>query len=678
MFDDYQIPAIALIAALLLAFSYLHARFQSVRTLLWIQALACAEIQSVLLWLVSHRTGTPHGFTPEVAIWVTVAAQSALMLSSALFLASLSPLSFRVGNVRILYAVPYAIPLVIYSILYYGPFSGSAGQHLSGSILWPYCFLACWGAAVALIWSLQRGAIPIWLTSLIVAIAGLICIPFFVHGNVYWPLLVVECSNMLMAALLVLFTFRRFSPGVVLATCGFIAWALPPFFLMEPADRMGFVGVVLARIAILGKVFVATGLILLVLEDEIEKNRTAQRRERRVRLELEAYARQALTARSLEEFDRDSTKLCEMIVEHSCFTGAAMVVRGGSEAYTIAGYAGMDGATAGALDALVQRLPSAIFSAGGEPLVRGSTSLNLDLTPWLIPGDDLERLQLTRVGAVPMLGPDNSDDGALLLTGPRAPLETLRADDLLPLEILAGRLQAARAQAMMLGKLIESERFAGVGQLATNVAHQLNNPLTVILGYSALLEESTPQGPDRRGAEAIAIEARRMKAILERLGRFSRLTTERFSSFSAADLISDIEQLHRTDFLRHSIEFRASIAPALPSIFGNPHQVRQALLHAVQYAIDSVIRIEPNQEKAVRVEASGEDGRVHIVVTHSGSGFAQPDRAFDSFSAGFTGNEATGVGLSLCAAIVREHRGHISAVNNEPSGAAILIDLPVS
>ena len=65
-------------------------------------------------------------------------------------------------------------------------------------------------------------------------------------------------------------------------------------------------------------------------------------------------------------------------------------------------------------------------------------------------------------------------------------MEVFHADDLLPLEILAGRLQAARAQALMLGKLIDSERFAGVGQLANNVAQQLNNPLTVILGYSAL------------------------------------------------------------------------------------------------------------------------------------------------------------------------------------------------
>jgi len=678
MLDDYQIPAIALIAALMLAFAYLHVRFRSLRTLLWFLALGCVEIQAVLLWIVTHNATAIGGDSSHAIIAIKIAAESALMLGSTLFLASLSPLSFTIGGVRILYAVPYLVPLIIYAVLY-----NAVSQNPSGPLLWVYIALACVAAGLAFVWSLQKGAIPIWVATSIVAFAVWITIPFFIRGNVYWPLLIVESGNMLMAALLVAYTYRRVSPGVILATAGFLAWALPPFFLMRPANSpvlSAMALIVLARIVILGKVVVAMGLILLVLEDEVQKNLTAQQRERRVRLELEAYARQALMARSLEEFDRDSSQLCAMIVEHSHFAGISMVVRIPSGAYALVGYAGIDGATAGALDTMVQRLPATCFEGGGQPLVAGSTSLDLDLTRWLTPGDDLESLRLTRVGAVPMLGPDNTAEGALLLTSPRVPIDTLRADDLLPLEILAGRLQAARAQALLLGKLIESERFAGVGQLATNVAQQLNNPLTVILGYSALLEEAVPQGPDRRGAEAISVEARRMKSILERLSRFSKLTAERFNSFSVSDLIGDIEQLLRTDFLRHSIEFRQIVAPHLPPIFGNTHQIRQALLHAIQFAIESVQRLSPNQEKSIRVEATAptsEHAGVRIMIIHSGQGFANPERAFDSPSSTFS-SETVGIGLSLCAAIVREHRGQISAVNLTPTGAALIIDLPIS
>jgi len=199
----------------------------------------------------------------------------------------------------------------------------------------------------------------------------------------------------------------------------------------------------------------------------------------------------------------------------------------------------------------------------------------------------------------------------------------------------------------------------------------------VILGYSALLEEAAA-GSERKGAEAIVVEARKMRAILERLSRFSKISAERFNSFSVMDLLADIEQLHRTDFLRHSIEFRLTSPMNLPNIFGNAHQIRQALLHATQFAIDSVIRISPNEEKSVRIEAGAEDGRVQILVGHSGPGFPFPERAFDSLSSGFTGTETTGIGLSLCAAIVREHRGNITAVNYEPNGSAVVIELPVS
>ena len=87
------------------------------------------------------------------------------------------------------------------------------------------------------------------------------------------------------------------------------------------------------------------------------------------------------------------------------------------------------------------------------------------------------------------------------------------------------------------------------------------------------------------------------------------------------------------------------------------------------------------RKKSLHIEArtsTTEEDRVQILISHSGPGFAHPERAFDSLSSGFAGTESTGIGLSLCAAIVREHRGNITAVNLEPTGAVIILDLPVS
>ena len=110
----------------------------------------------------------------------------------------------------------------------------------------------------------------------------------------------------------------------------------------------------------------------------------------------------------------------------------------------------------------------------------------------------------------------SATEGALLLAGMRQPqankTDPLRPDDLLPIEMLTARLQSVRGQTMMLEKLIDQKILPALGQLASNVSQQLNNPLTVILGYASLLEENANLDPqERRGVDAILAEARRMR-----------------------------------------------------------------------------------------------------------------------------------------------------------------------
>jgi signal transduction histidine kinase len=263
----------------------------------------------------------------------------------------------------------------------------------------------------------------------------------------------------------------------------------------------------------------------------------------------------------------------------------------------------------------------------------------------------------------------------------RAPSsDPLRADDLLPIEMLATRLQATRSQTMMFEKLTDSEKFAGMGQLATNVTHHLNNPLTVILGYASLLEETVPlDAHERKGVESILIEARRMRSTLESLTRISRMKSDQQAAVSVAEMLADMEQLHRSDFLQRSIEFRLSIAPALPRVLCSAQQLRQAVLHCLQYSITAVESQSPasapEEPKTIRLEATSEGHLVQILVAHSGPGFLNPERAFDPFVHGQASGETAGLGLSLCATILRDHNGRASAVNLEPRGAAIILEL---
>ena len=305
------------------------------------------------------------------------------------------------------------------------------------------------------------------------------------------------------------------------------------------------------------------------------KTNTAQERERRARRELEAYTNLNLSRRRVDDFDRQGDEVCQTVVDHSRFAQAALLLESLGR-YRLAGSAGLDTATAMALDELAARIPVANFLAPGSapPAVEQSQTLRLDLTPWLNPGDDLKRLRFTSALAVPMTG-RSTVEGALLLAGMRAVKgnppdfsdDPLRADDLLPIEMLTARLQASRSQTRMLEKLIDSEKFAGLGQLAGNVTQQLNNPLTVILGYASLLEETSTLDPhDRKGVESILTEARSMKSTLDSLSRVSRPQNDQLSAASVAELLADMEELHRPEFLHRSIDFHLSIAPALPRV----------------------------------------------------------------------------------------------------------------
>jgi signal transduction histidine kinase len=676
MFDSYHMPALVLTTLLLPAFGYLYLRFRDTRTLLWFLGFLFAIARMLLVyqlpwWDLSDVTMHP---------WVAAASQTSIQICSALFLGSLSPLRFRIGRLHILYVIPFTIPLVAYSILFQGVFHGVApGEPLF--LIFPA--LGGLAGAVGLFWALARGSMPTWLGGLLCIVVGGAGIwTCFATGG-RWPLTLVECANHFMTALLLIFVFRRFSPGVVLSVLGFSAWSLTALKFFHAIALNPVIHMNLDRCASMGKVVAAAGMIMLALEDELAINKAAQGREHRARRELEVYASLILSRRKLEDFDRQGGEICQSVVANSRFAQAALLLNTGGR-YKLAGSAGLDGATATALNALAGRIPVAGFLAPGSapPAVEQSQTVNLDLGPWLKPGDDLTRLRFTSARAVPIVG-RSSTEGALLLAGMRNPRELLRADDLLPVEMLTARLQAVRSQTIMLEKLIDSEKFAGLGQLANNVTHQLNNPLTVILGYASLLDESSSlTAQERKGVDAILTEARRMRTTLESLSRISRAQSDHQTSVSVSELLADMEELHRSEFLRRSIDFRLSIAPGLPRVLCNPQHLRQAVLHCLQFAIEAADRPEPGgqgasepETKFVRLEATAEAGMVQILVAHSGAGFLYPERAFDPFVPAQASGEIAGLGLGLCASILREHNGRASAVNLEPRGAAILLEL---
>ena len=672
--DYYHVPALILTALLLPAFGFLFYRSRDTRTLLWFLGFLFALISMCADSFSSH-------FYP----WVVAASRPFMQLSTALFLGSLSPLRFRAGRFNTLFVIPYTAPLVCASVLWYSVYRGA---QVSGPRFFVFPVLLGMSFSVGMIWGNTRGNVPRWLG---VTFSGVLGIGAIFVCNQQGPaaaLNFAECVNLLMTVVLLIFVSGRFSPGVFLSVLGFSAWSLSFFRMLPEVGYHASLDLSLGRVTAMGTVVAALGMIVLALEDELDINQAAGERERRARLQLEAYAGLMLARRRVEDFDRQAQDICEIVVRLSRFGQAALLLENGGT-YRLAGCAGVDAALGKWLDGVARRIPvEGFLTPDSAPAAAKNTMTRLlDLTPWLVSGEPVEQAQFTSALAVPMWGRSRAE-GALLLREfkPASKHHSARgnsdliADDLLPIEMLATRMQATRSQTMLFEKLIDAEKYASVGQLAGNVTQQLNDPLTVILGYGTLLEQSPAlHDQDRKAVAAIVAEARRIRSTLESLSRVSREHADLPSAISVAELLADIEQLYRGDFLQRSIEFHVSVDPGLPRVMCGAQQLRQAIVHCLQYAMGAVERdnseTSKDQPKTIGLLAASEGGVVKISVSHSGPGFLYQERAFDPFVPAQAGSETAGLGLSLCATILSDQNGRASAVNLEPRGAAIILEL---
>lgn len=671
MHDSFQIPTLILTTLFVPAFGHLYARSRDTRTLLWFLAFCLTVVRMFIVYPLGNFD-VSNGAHP----WLAAAAQSCALLASGLFLGSLSPLKFRVGKSEVLYVIPYILPMIVYAVLAYGVYNLVPPQ---GALFAIFPALGAVSIIVGLLWDREKGSLPPWLGTTACVLFGGFAMWYCFRQGLHWPLVLAESGNHIITALLVVFVFRRISPGVILSALGFFAWSLPVLLIVHSLSDDPVIHANLLHCIVLAKLISAMGLILVALETELVINKAAGERERRARCEMEAYTNLELSRRRIEDFDRQGPEICRTIVTNSRFSQAALILLQPNGLYHVVGSAGMDAAIARALDLWASRISMQGFLQLGSapPAVGNSQTMQLNLSPWLTPGDDLVRLRFTEALGVALTG-RSATEGLLLLSGmrERVPPEPLRTEDLLPIEMLASRIQAVRSQTAMLDKLIDSEKFAGIGQLAGNVTQQLNNPLTVILGYASLLEDAVHlEGNERRAVNAILSEARHMRTTLESLSRIAQSHGQR-AAISLPELLADLEHLHRSEFLQRSIEFRLNVAPTLPRVLCHAQQLRQAILHCLQFAMDAVQNVSSAGDRTVRLEATADGSRVQILVAHTGPGFHHPERAFDPYlPAQAGGTETAGLGLSLCATILRDNNGNASAVNLEPQGAAIVLEL---
>jgi PAS domain S-box-containing protein len=225
-------------------------------------------------------------------------------------------------------------------------------------------------------------------------------------------------------------------------------------------------------------------------------------------------------------------------------------------------------------------------------------------------------------------------------------------------------------------QLIQSEKLAAVGQMIAGVAHELNNPLTAILGVTELLREGATDDTARRQVDLAHRQARRASTIVQNLLAFSRPPAPRKTNISPADLIQRTLQLHEYSLRQNGITVDFAPNPAAPRAIGDANQLMQVFLNLITNAEQAIREVRDHGTLRVRVEADGDRVRIHFQDDGPGIRPEILPNLFDPFFTTKRPGRGTGLGLSICMAIVREHGGEIHADSPPEGGAVFTVSLP--
>jgi GAF domain-containing protein/ActR/RegA family two-component response regulator len=235
------------------------------------------------------------------------------------------------------------------------------------------------------------------------------------------------------------------------------------------------------------------------------------------------------------------------------------------------------------------------------------------------------------------------------------------------------RLRETQAQLVQAGKL------SALGQLISGVAHELNNPLSVIIGYGQLL--ATRQLPDnvRRPLEMIVQQGDRMAKIVHNLLYFSRQRPPEHSELDLHEIIEQTLALRLNQLTLSGIVVERELAPDLPTITGDTHQLQQVFLNLLLNAEQALTGAAKGGGRIVFRTTVADDGRaVRASVIDDGPGIAPETlpRVFEPFFTTKDVGAGTGLGLSVSYGIAQEHRGRLT-VESRPGHTAFTLELPV-
>jgi len=227
-------------------------------------------------------------------------------------------------------------------------------------------------------------------------------------------------------------------------------------------------------------------------------------------------------------------------------------------------------------------------------------------------------------------------------------------------------------------QLIQSEKMSAIGQLIAGVAHDLNNPLASVVGFSDFLAEAGDVPPSLvEPLQVIRQEAERAANIVKNLLSFARSQEEERKLQPIKPIIDSTLALLRNQLMAHKVEATLEVEPGLPEVQVNGNQIKQVFVNLINNACQAIASDAPSGRLWITAKR-GRDG-IAVSVTDSGPGMSEEiaARVFEPFFTTKEEGEGTGLGLSICQGILKEHGGRISLETAPRHGATFTVELPV-
>jgi PAS domain S-box-containing protein len=227
-------------------------------------------------------------------------------------------------------------------------------------------------------------------------------------------------------------------------------------------------------------------------------------------------------------------------------------------------------------------------------------------------------------------------------------------------------------------QIIQSERLAAMGQMIGGFAHELNNPLTSILGMSELLQEGEAPESVRNRMVILQQQARRAAEIVKNLMYFSQPPAPGKSAIDLGELVQRTLHLHAYSLRKSNITVDFFKETSVPAVSGDAHQLMQVFLNLILNSEQAMREVRDRGTLRIRMEKN--EKSVAVIFQDDGPGIS-PDilpNIFDPFYTTKRPGRGTGLGLSICKAILREHNGNVEAASGPGGGAVFTVTLPVA